>query len=429
LEEGSRTEVTVRIRRRPPLRARLVRLLRRVVAIAMVLLAAAILALYLTSARFRAFGAAPEGKTLQRIEASPQFTRGAFRNAEPTVVMRASTWDSTRRWLSGTEMRTPSCPLPLAGDTAKRLAEPPASGLRVTWLGHSTTLVEIDGFRILTDPNWSERSSPTTLVGPRRFHPPPLALADLPRIDAVLVSHEHFDHLDMATVVALATRGVPFHVPLGIGAHLLAFGIPEAQIVQHDWWGASWIARHELPEVARAARVAREGEAGALSIVSTPSRHFNGRGPPWRIGALWTSWSLVGPTHRVFFSGDTGLTDGFAEIARRHGPFDLAMLEIGQFHPDWGEIHLGPAGALMAHGMLGAKHLLPIHWGTFQLAYHAWSEPAETLYSLVERQLGRPSLLTPRLGQPIEPPDPDDPRADRGSPWWRALPPIAAACP
>jgi L-ascorbate metabolism protein UlaG (beta-lactamase superfamily) len=354
--------------------------------------------------RFAGFGYAPDERSLARMHASPHFHDGEFVNLEGTHVMRSGkTWEMLKRNFAGDEMRAPICPLPLVRDAARRLATPPASGLRITWLGHSTTLVEIDGMRILTDPIWSERSSPTTWVGPKRFHPPPLALADVPHLDAVIISHEHFDHLDMATVQALAPRGVPFHVPLGIGSHLRGWGVPDAQVHEHDWWESE-----SLPS--------------GLRIVSTPSRHFNGRGAPGRTGTFWTSWSLIGPTHRVFFSGDTGLTEQFREIRRRFGPFDAGMFEIGQFDPLWSDIHLGPRGALDAQEMLGARVMIPIHWATYQLAFHSWSEPAETLVR--EAALRTLPVLTPRLGEAIEPTA--NPHTEA---WWRALPPIAARCP
>jgi L-ascorbate metabolism protein UlaG (beta-lactamase superfamily) len=366
---------------------------------------------WISTDHFRAFGGAPAGERLDRMRASRQFVDGKFQNAEPTSVMAPTFyWSAFKQWFFGKEMRVPPCPLPMVSDTAARLAAPAASGLRVTWLGHSSTLIEIDGARILTDPVWGARASPSRWVGPSRMHPPPLALAELPPIDAVVISHEHYDHLDMGTIEALSARGVTFHVPLGVGAHLAAWGVPAAQIVEHDWWQDATLA-------------------GGVRIVSTPARHFNGRGIPWRVGALWTSWSIVGPHHRLFFSGDTGLTDGFSEVARREGPFDVAMLEIGQYHESWGTIHLGPKGALEAFARLGAKTLIPIHWGTFVLAYHAWSEPVETLVDEAGRR-GIP-VLTPRLGEPIEPVTTTGAAAPPSTTtaWWRALPPIAPRCP
>jgi len=363
---------------------------------------------WLSTDHFGAFGGSPD---IDRLRASPEFRGDKFVNPEATSMMEPRKWGwALREWIFGDEMRAPICPLPIVTDTAARLAAAPASGLRVTWLGHSTTIVEIDGATILTDPMWGERASPSEWVGPKRFSPPPIELAALPHLDAVVISHEHYDHLDETSVRALAARGVPFHVPLGVGAHLAAWGIPAAQIVEHDWWQDA-----TLP-----------GPAG-VRLVATPSRHFNGRGLPWRAGALWSSWSIVGPRHRVFFSGDTGLSEALREIARREGPFDVALLEIGQWNQAWGDIHLGPAGALEAMERLGAKTLIPIHWGTFVLAYHAWSEPPETLLALAAK-LGSPaaSVLTPRLGEPIEPTTTPPPTTTA---WWRALPPIAAKCP
>jgi len=363
------------------------RIAKRVLAGVGVLFLATFVAACVSTDRFRSLGGTPNEASLARIHRSPQFHDGEWKNAEPTMLMKVSSWETAKHWWNGNEVREPPCPLPVVRPS---LEKPPASGLRITWLGHATTLVEIDGKRILTDPNFSERSSPSTLVGPKRFHPPPIAIADLPKIDTVLLSHEHFDHLDMASIRALAERGTTFHVPLGIGAHLATWGVAEESIVEHDWWEASMI--------------------GDVEIVSTPSRHFNGRAP-WRTGALWTSWSIVGPTRRVFFSGDTGLTESFREIAEKKGPFDVAMLEIGQYHSDWGDIHLGPRGALEAFAMLRAKYLLPIHWGTFALAYHAWDEPAQTL-----SEIGGATVLFPRIGQSFEP-SVSPPHET----WWREL--------
>jgi L-ascorbate metabolism protein UlaG (beta-lactamase superfamily) len=355
---------------------------------------------WISTDHLRSFGGAFDA---EQMEASPHFVDGHFQNARPTrLFVLGLAIGALREAVFGDQQRAPSCPLPMVHDGALRLQAPSQSGLRVTWLGHSTTLIELDGATILTDPIWSERSSPSPLIGPERFHPPPIALAALPRLDAVIVSHEHFDHLDMKTIQALAPRGMPFFVPLGVAAHLRAWGVPEAQIHELDWW--------------------QSAEVSGVRIMSTPARHFNGRGFPLREGTFWTSWSLLGPRHRVFFSGDTGLDEGFREIGRREGPFDLALFEIGQWHPSWGEIHLGPEGALEAHQMLGAKVLLPIHWATFQLGLHAWSEPPETL--LQKAKDSQVTIVTPLLGEPVEPLGENTTGA-----WWRKFPPIADRCP
>ncbi len=359
-----------------------------------------------SSSGLSAFGSAPTDVQLARMRAGAPnnaFHDGAFVNDEP-IRMMTSPLASTLHALLGDEMRAPTCPLPMVTDTAARLATPSTTGLRVTWLGHSTALIEIDGATILSDPMWSARASPSTWLGPKRFHPPPLALADLPHLDAVVVSHEHYDHLDMATIIALAQSGVVFHVPLGVGAHLAGWGVAAAQIVEHEWWQAADITAN-------------------VSLVSTPARHFNGRGVPGRIGALWTSWSILGPAHRAFVSGDTGETAAHAALGRRFGPFDVALIEIGQSDVTWPDVHLGPAGAMGAYRDVRARVLLPIHWGTFQLAYHAWSQPPEALLALAA---ATDTIATPLLGQPLELGAATVPKTHA---WWRALPPIAAECP
>lgn len=351
-------------------------------------------ALFFTSDGLKSFGGTPDPKQMAK---SPRFKDGEFHNLEPTRMITVSSAEMTRAWLfGGDKLRVPSCPLPLAKPS---LDTPPESGLRLTWFGHSTVLIELDGKKVLTDAQFSERASPSTIAGPKRFHPPPLELSKLPKLDAVLVSHDHYDHLDMETVRALAKTGVTFHTGLGVGAHLRVWGVPEAQIVEHEWW--------------------QETDVGGLRIVSTPARHFSGRGVS-RDQTSWTSWALVGPSHRAYFSGDTGMTPSFAAIADKLGPFDVAMLEIGQWHPTWGDIHLGPIGALDAFAMLNAKKLMPIHWATFELGLHSWSGPAEELY--VEAAKRNVQLLTPKLGQSIELDTPTEP-------WWRALPPTVMSCP
>jgi L-ascorbate metabolism protein UlaG (beta-lactamase superfamily) len=298
----------------------------------------------------------------------------------------------------GGQRRTPPAPLPSV-DPLPAWARSPETGLRATWLGHSTVLIDIDGVAVLTDPVWGERASPFTFAGPKRFQPVPVAIDALPSIDVVVLSHDHYDHLDFPTMIEIAKLGVPIVTSLGVGAHLEACGIPPERITELDWW--------ENVEISR---------AGGLSITAAPAQHFSGRVTGGRNSTLWSSFALRGPRHRVFFSGDTGLTPEYEQIAARLGPFDLVMLEVGAFHPAWGDIHLGPENALAALRLLGGGAFLPVHWGTFNLAIHAWDEPAETLVRLAPGE--GTHLVMPRLGEAVEPS-----RVEGVSPWWR---PIAA---
>ncbi|HSC87812.1 MAG TPA: MBL fold metallo-hydrolase, partial [Polyangiaceae bacterium] len=285
----------------------------------------------------------------------------------------------------------PEAPLPIRARASADFASPPE--LRVTWLGHSTLLIEIDGHRLLTDPVWGERTSPFTHLGPRRFHPPPLPITELPALDAVVISHDHYDHLDLPTIEYLRGTGVRFVVPLGIGSHLESWGVPRERIVERDWW--------------QSIRV------GALELVSTPARHFSGRGTS-RDGTLWTSWAILGPQHRVYFSGDTAMQPEFEEIGRRLGPFDLTMLESGAYNALWADVHLGPEQAVAAHRMLRGKRMIPVHWGTFNLALHTWMEPPERIRQAAKK-VGV-DVVVPRPGESVTLDSPNP------TPWWPQLP-------
>ena len=347
-----------------------------------------------TSTRwFLTFGGTLQGARLERARHSPQFDGEKFVNPIPTNMLKpGSTWEMIRHQLFGDEQRVPPSPPPVVARATADYSAPPASGLRATWIGHASTLVEIDGHRLLTDPIWSERASPSTWVGPRRFHPPPLPLEALPHVDVVIISHDHFDHLDMATVLALAARGTRFAVPLGVGAHLEAWSIPAAQVTELDW-GESL-------------------KVGELELTATPARHYSGRNPLRRDGTLWSSWVVKGPRHRLFFSGDSGYFDGFKAIGAAHGPFDLTLIKIGACDRTWQDIHMSPEEAVKAHVDLGGRFLLPVHWGTFNLAFHAWNAPAEeALASAIARGV---ALAIPRPGQWVEPSNPPP-----LEPWWR----------
>jgi L-ascorbate metabolism protein UlaG (beta-lactamase superfamily) len=327
-------------------------------------------------------GATPAGERLARIQASPNFEGGKARNLVPRPMMSEgqSMLGTGKRYLTEKRQAQPEQPIPVVRPKPEALG---AQGerLQATWLGHSTVLLEIDGHLLLTDPVWAERAGPVTWAGPRRFHAPPLALEDLPELDAVLISHDHYDHLDHTTIAVLAARGARFLVPLGVGAHLESWGVEPGQITELDWWEST--------------------ELGELRLVCTPAHHFSGRGLLDRERTLWSSWAILGPRHRAWFGGDTGPLDAADLIAERHGPFDLTMIEIGAYDPAWGSAHLGPDEAVRLHLQLGGGSLLPIHHGTFDLALHDWDQPSVRVQQLTEAQ--DVELLLPLPGGTVKP--------------------------
>jgi L-ascorbate metabolism protein UlaG (beta-lactamase superfamily) len=272
---------------------------------------------------------------------------------------------------------------------------PPRSGLRITWMGHATSIVEIDGVRILVDPVWDERAAPTTWAGPKRFFPAPLDLKDLPLIDAVIVSHDHYDHLGAGSIRAIsqlsAVANAQWIAPLGVGALLQQLGVPPARCIEMNWMDSTRV--------------------GPIQITALPARHFSGRSLFNRFQTLWASFALVGPSHRVYYGADSGEWEGFREIGSHFGPFDLAMLEIGASNPLWSEIHMGPEGAVRTFRALGGQGLLmPIHWGLFDLALHPWRQPIEKIWPVDGLKLWSPTPGAPSevvAGQELR------------SEWWR----------
>ena len=290
--------------------------------------------------------------------------------------------------------------------TDKRLFDsPPSTGLRITWFGHACSLVEIDGLRVLIDPVWDERAAPVQWAGPKRFFPPTIALDDLPKVDVVLISHDHFDHLGAGTMQKLArsprftdTRWV---TSLGVGAVLSGFGVAPSR-----WTELNWTERVQV-----------HTDAGEVTITALPSRHFSGRSLFNRFQTLWSSFAISGPQHRVYYGADSGEWPGFAEIGQQHGPFDLAMLEIGAFHPAWADIHMGPDGAVRSFQALQNGHqglLMPIHWGLFDLALHGWRQPIERICTVADES-HQLRLWCPCPGEPTD----VRPNEALRSNWWR----------
>ena len=319
---------------------------------------------------------------------------GRFTNAEPTNVMKPGTTLNTvfQYLFGGNKERTPSRALPvvpLAEFSKERLPH----GVRFAWLGHSSVFLELDGKRMLFDPVFSERASFLSWMGPKRFQPAPLRAGDLPQLDAVLVSHNHYDHMDKETIIQLADKSNSFHVPLGLSPVLENWGIPKSKIHEYAWWD--------------------ELETMGITIAATPARHFSGRGLFDRNKTLWCSWVVSAGGRTIFFSGDTGITAQFREIGKKYGPFDVTFVKMAAYNENWPDIHLNPEQAVDAHRDLGGMALVPIHWGTFDLALHSWHEPIERLVKAAERESVR--TIMPKMGELI------DPDHYVNGYWWRTL--------
>jgi L-ascorbate metabolism protein UlaG (beta-lactamase superfamily) len=328
--------------------------------------------------RLPAFGGGFDGARLERMQRSPEFIEGRFQNTPPQKT-DGSFWESVRLYRQG-QIREPQFEIPVIAVAPESLRAPPSPGLRAVWFGHSSVLVEIDGVRLMTDPVLSDIVSPVPF-GPKRMHAPPVALADLTGIDAVLISHDHYDHLDMKTVQHLAAQGTHFYVGLGIGAHLERWQVAPEQIHEMDWWQSL--------------------ELKNLRINCTPARHYSGR--KWQDNStLWASWVVEGAQHSFYYSGDTGYADHFRNIRARYGNTDLNLIKVGAYGtpPSWLDIHMDPESAVKANQDLGGGILLPVHWATFNLAYHAWDEPIlRTLRAATAEQA---QIVTPRIGEVVE---------------------------
>lgn len=327
---------------------------------------------------------------------SPQFSDGKFRN--PVPMFKQSPAQMARlawSFMIGKNKDTvPSGAIPVQALTrAQLLAAPDNTLFR---LGHSTLLLKLDNAFYLTDPVFSKRASPVQWAGPARFHQPPISIEELPPLKAVILSHDHYDHLDHAAVLALAAKTEHFLAPLGVGDRLIAWGIDAAKVTQLDWW--------------------QERKVGNVRLVATPAQHFSGRSLSDSNSTLWASWVFVHQDLRVFFSGDTGYFDGFKAIGDRFGPFDVAMLETGAYDKQWPDVHMQPEQTLQAFLDLKGKWLMPVHNGTFDLSLHPWHEPFDRIAALASAR-GVP-LTTPEMGQALDLSNPAP-----GQAWWKRVDP------
>jgi L-ascorbate metabolism protein UlaG (beta-lactamase superfamily) len=273
--------------------------------------------------------------------------------------------------------RIPSFKLPIVSRDSLELVED-SLPTRLVWFGHSAFLLQIDGKNILIDPMLGEVPAPNPLLGKKRFFKDlPIEIEKLPQIDLIIISHDHYDHLDYGSIQKLKGKTKQFYVPLGVGAHFERWGVSPDQIHEMQWW--------------------EEAEVAGISLAFTPSRHFSGRGPNNRFSTLWGSWVIKGQNDNIYFSGDGGYGPHFKEIGEKYGPFDFAMMECGQYNENWKEIHMMPEETATAGQDVNAKVIMPIHWAAFTLAMHTWTDPVERLI-VKAKEINQP-IFVPKIGE------------------------------
>jgi L-ascorbate metabolism protein UlaG (beta-lactamase superfamily) len=353
-----------------------------------------------TSSIRRALGLSAARRGRELFDNSAQHDGARFRNVKPRPVEGIGktlgiVWNLLVNKPDGT---SPASTLPIDALSREQLNAAPDRSLYR--LGHSTMLLKLRGQFWLTDPVFAERASPFRRFGPKRFHAPPIALEDLPPLRGVILSHDHYDHLDRETVLALAAQTGVFLTPLGVGDRLIEWGIDASKVRQFDWWQGT--------------------EIDGLTFTATPGQHFSGRSLFDGNSTLWASWVIVDDGLRVFFSGDTGYFNGFKTIGERLGPFDVTLLETGAYDAQWPYVHMQPEETVQAHVDLRGRWMVPVHNGTFDLAMHRWQEPYERVVGLTAAR-GIP-LATPRMGERL---DLSAPHA--GEMWWRELAGIVQA--
>lgn len=362
----------------------------------LLIVVAIIVVVFLVINYYPTFGGKASKEKRRSFEQSRNYRDGKFRNQITTEMDSgfANTLSIARDFIKGNPNAKPSSPLPMGTVEHPGNQQQDGNQAKVTWFGHSALMVEVDGKVLLLDPMLGQVSSPFPPIGTKRYSTTlPIEIEQLPVIDAVLFSHDHYDHLDYGTIKKIKDKVKHFFVPLGVGSHLERWGVDPSRITEHDWWD--------------------ESEFHGLIFACTPSRHFSGRNLTDRDSTLWCSWVIEGQDAKVYFSGDSGYGPHFAEIGEAYGPFDITLMECGQYDGRWAAIHMMPEETVQAHVDLQGKVMIPIHWAGFTLSLHDWYEPVERAMKAAQEQGVR--MTTPKIGETVVVESAEHPVAA----WWR----------
>ncbi len=325
------------------------------------------------------FGKAATKKQKIEYAKSGHYEKGKFIN-ESKTIMNVHYWDLFKEMLEGSPNKRPNKEILVEKIDSTTIENHNPGITQLTWFGHSAFLLEMDGKKILIDPMLGQTPAPHPLVGTKRYSRElPIEIEKLPFIDIIILSHDHYDHLDYGSIQKLKGKIGQYYTPLGVGNHLVEWGIEEEKIKELNWWESI--------------------ELGSIKFVCTPARHFSGRGMFDRASTMWCSWVIKGKKDNIFFSGDSGYDKHFEEIGEKYGPFDISLMECGQYHEDWKLFHMMPEETVIASIDLKSKLVLPIHWGAFTLALHDWTDPIERITKKA-KELKFP-VTTPKIGEPI----------------------------
>jgi L-ascorbate metabolism protein UlaG (beta-lactamase superfamily) len=361
--------------------------------LALLILIAVLVVVFLFITFHPVFGSNPSKETKSKYSSLKHYSNGTFVNQITTEMATdfRSMLPVLKEFLKGNPNRQPDHPIPIK--PLKLSKQNTSQTTKVTWFGHSSLLLEIDNKRILLDPMYGKAPSPIPWFGNKRYSKElPFSVDELPQIDLVILSHDHYDHLDYGTIKKLKSKVNQFFVPLGVSNHLERWGVEPERIQECNWW--------------------EEVVAAGLTLVCTPARHFSGRSLTNRNSTLWCSWVIKGQETKIYFSGDSGYGPHFKEIGENYGPFDLTLMECGQYHEKWAAIHMMPEETVKAHLDVRGKMMIPIHWGAFTLSLHDWTDPVER--AVKAANVNNVMISTPQIGETISLDD-EHPR----SKWWK----------